>query len=110
MFSINLARKDLGLDTRCGPLVCPHIIYAQKVLLGFSNRNFSVVARSLEIGGVILPCLEKHVKPLVVRLISLRSCRIAVPSDYKSKGTESAPAHATKPILDTCFAPTRSIV
>ena len=36
------------------------------MLLGFSNRNFSVVAR----------------------------CRIAVPSDYESKGTESAPVPA----------------
>ena len=37
----------------------------QKVLLGFSIRNFSVVARSLEVGGVTPPCLGKHVKPLV---------------------------------------------
>ena len=37
----------------------------QKVLLGFSIRNFSVVARSWEVGGVTLPCLGKHVKPLV---------------------------------------------
>ena len=27
----------------------------QKVLLGFSNRNYSVVARSVEVGGMIPP-------------------------------------------------------
>ena len=40
------------------------------VLLGFSIRNFSVVARSLEVGGgVTPPCLGKHVKPLVPAVI-----------------------------------------
>ena len=43
---------------------------------------------------MIPPCLEKHVKPLVLRLISFRSCRIAVPLDYEGKGTESAPVPA----------------
>ena len=60
----------------------------------FSNRNFSVVARSLEVGGMIPPWLEKHVKPLVLLLISLQSCQIAVPSDYESKGTQSTPMPA----------------
>ena len=46
---------------------------------------------SLEVHGMILPWLGK---PLVLRLISLRSCQIAVPSDYESKGTESAPVPA----------------
>ena len=41
--------------------------------------KFSVVVRSLEVGGMIPPCIGKHVKPLVLHLISLRSCRIAVP-------------------------------
>ena len=63
------------------------------MLLGFS-LNFSVVARSLEVEGIIPPCLEMHVKPLVLRLIPLRSRRIAVPSDYERKGTESAPVPA----------------
>ena len=35
----------------------------------------------------------KHVKPLVLRLIPLRSCRITVPSDYESNETESALVH-----------------
>ena len=34
----------------------------KKVLLGFSITNFSVVARSLEVGGVTPPWLGKHVK------------------------------------------------
>lgn len=33
--------------------------------------NFSVVARSLEVGSMIPPCLWKHVKLLVLRLLSL---------------------------------------
>ena len=41
----------------------------QKVLLGFSIRNFSVAAQSLEVGGVTPPWLEKHVKPLVPAVI-----------------------------------------
>ena len=41
----------------------------QKVFLSFSIRNFSVVARSLEVGSVTPPCLGKHVKPLVPAVI-----------------------------------------
>ena len=54
-----------GFDSRVGP----------KVVLGFYNRNFSVVARSLEVGEVIPTYFGKHVKPLVVsdcRPIGLR--------------------------------------
>ena len=70
----------------------------------FSNRNFSVVARSLEVGDAIPPCLGNHVKPLNMHLISLRSCRIAVPLDYGSKGTESASCLRTH--LCTIISPT----
>ena len=61
------------------------------MLLGFSYKYFSVVARGLEVGSMIDPWLGKHVKPLELRLVSLRSCLIAVPSDYESKVTECAP-------------------
>ncbi|CAD0194510.1 unnamed protein product [Chrysodeixis includens] len=42
----------------------------------------------------------------VLRLISLWSCRITVPSGYESKGTESAPvfAHALVHYNMSCFA------
>ena len=68
---------SFGIDSRFG----------QNVLLGFSYRNFIVVARSLKVGVMLPLCLGKYVKQLVLRLISLRSCRIAVPSDYESNGT-----------------------
>ena len=63
----------------------------QKVLLGFSNRNFSVLAWSLTVGGA---SIGKHVNLLVLHLISLRSYRIVIPSDYEGKGTESEPVPA----------------
>ncbi|CAH0722880.1 unnamed protein product, partial [Brenthis ino] len=44
----------------------------------------SVTARSWEVGGVSPPCLGEHVKPSVLRLISHRSCRVVVPSEYES--------------------------
>ena len=60
----------------------------QKVLLGFSNRNFSVATSESTITSISrLPCAW----------ISLRSCRIALLSNYKSKGTESAPVPAYTP-------------
>ncbi|CAK1587438.1 unnamed protein product [Parnassius mnemosyne] len=49
----------------------------------------AVAARSQEVGGVSPPVLGKHVKPLLLRLISLRPC-ITVPSDYESEAIESA--------------------
>ena len=69
-------------------------ISQEKALLGFSNRNLSVAARNLEVGGVTPPCLKKHVKPLVLRLISPRSCQFAVPSHYEREGIGSAPVFA----------------
>ncbi|CAH0715577.1 unnamed protein product, partial [Brenthis ino] len=38
------------------------------VLLRFSVKIFSVVARSWEVGGVDPPCLGEHVKPSILRL------------------------------------------
>ena len=40
------------------------------------------------------PCLREHVKLSVLRLISSRTCRLTVPSDYEREGTESAPVFA----------------
>lgn len=40
------------------------------------------------------PCLGEDLKLSDLRFISLRSCRIIVPSDYKSEGLESAPVFA----------------
>ncbi|KAL0832341.1 hypothetical protein ABMA28_001774 [Loxostege sticticalis] len=62
----------------------------QKCVLGFSVQKILRTARSLEVGGVSPPCLGKHVNPLVLRQISLRSCQIAVPSGYESEGIGSA--------------------
>ena len=62
-----------------------------KFFIGFSIRNFSVAARRLVVGGVTPPRLGKHVAPSDLRLISPRSCRIAVPSDYESERRGSAP-------------------
>ena len=45
---------------------CPVGLVVAKVLMVFFNRNFSVVARSLEVGDMITPCLGKLVKPLVL--------------------------------------------
>uniref|UniRef100_A0A2H1VBU4 SFRICE_026996 n=1 Tax=Spodoptera frugiperda TaxID=7108 RepID=A0A2H1VBU4_SPOFR len=42
-------------------------------------------------GGFSHPCLGKHVKPLVLRLTSLRSFRSAVPLGLESEEIESAP-------------------
>ena len=63
----------------------------QKVLLGFSIRNFSETVRNLGVGGIAPPCLGKYVKPLVLRRISPWFYRIAVPSDYESSGRGTAP-------------------
>lgn len=48
---------------------CPWLSLAECVF-GFTVRNFSVIARSLEVGGVTPPCLGKHDKPLVRQLTS----------------------------------------
>lgn len=40
------------------------------------------------------PCLGEHVKQSVLNLISTQSCRITVPLDYESEGTENAPVFA----------------
>lgn len=45
----------------------------------------SVVAWSQAVACVTSSCLGEHVKLVVLRLISLRSCQIAAPSDYESK-------------------------
>ena len=57
-----------------------------KAILGFSVRKF--YSNSPEVLAV--GCGGKYVKPLVLCLISPRSCRITVPSDYESEGKESA--------------------
>ena len=50
---------------------------------------FFFAARSLEVGGVIPPRLGKHVKLLVLRLITPQLCLIAVLSEYESEGRVS---------------------
>ena len=60
------------------------------MLLGLSFTEFSASAPGWEVRSSIPPSLESHVKPSL-RLSSLRSCRIFLPSDYESKGTESSP-------------------
>ena len=47
-----------------------------------SAKVFSGTAWSLEVGGVTLPCLSKHVKRLVLRLITLYLWRITVLLDF----------------------------
>lgn len=56
-----------------------------KVLLVFPISNFSLTTRILEAGGVTTPCLGKHAKPLVLLQISLRSRRVAVPSEFMTR-------------------------
>ncbi|CAD0203535.1 unnamed protein product [Chrysodeixis includens] len=57
------------------------------------DAYFLNIACVLEI-NITASVIERKVKMRAVRLISLCSCRIAVPSGYESKGTESAPVFA----------------
>ncbi|CAH0727201.1 unnamed protein product, partial [Brenthis ino] len=61
-----------GFESRVGPS------------LVIESFCIEVIARSLEVGGVSPPCLGEHVKLSVLRLISHRSCRVVVPSEYES--------------------------
>ena len=54
------------------------------MLLDFSIRNFSVVARSLEVGGVTLPRLGKHVK-LLIPAVFRRSLTVVMDSQKDRK-------------------------
>lgn len=49
-------------------------------------------------------CLGEQVKLSVLRLISSRSCRLTVPSDYEREGTKSAHlfAHALVSVRSGC--------
>ena len=60
----------------------------QQVLLSFFLKNFSVVARSLEVDGVTSPCLEKHVKPLVPAIFR-RSLTVVTDSQKPESLTSS---------------------
>lgn len=56
-----------------------------------------IASRGQEVCGVTPACIGIHVNSLILRLLPLRSCRIAIPSDCENKGKESAHVFMTRP-------------